>query len=393
MQSSLSPKCPGVPGVRIKRTGSAIGRVYISCPDPERHVIVTPMPHIDVMKKIVIVSDAWGGQTNGVVTTLTRTKEFLTTRGIECQILGPDRFRSMPMPGYAEIRLAWFPYRKLARLLNESSPCAIHIATEGPLGSAARHYCLKHEIPFTTSFHTRFPDYVNARLPIPKSWIWAWLRHFHKPSQAIMTATQSLEDELASRGFNRMTRWSRGVDLEQFIPRFAPTTTRKKLIYLGRVAVEKNVEAFLDLQGQIDADFIVVGDGPAREALELQYPTAQWRGTQKGAVLAASLAEADCLVFPSRTDTFGLVMIEAMACGTPVAAYPVQGPLEVVESGVSGELDEDLCVAARRALNRDRHQVYARATEFTWDRAGEQFLQTVTRMSQQRHASLTPASS
>ena len=345
------------------------------------------------MKKIVIVSDAWGGQTNGVVTTLTRTQDFLTTRGIECQILGPDRFRSIAMPGYAEIRLAFFPYRKLARLLTESAPCAIHIATEGPLGSAARRYCLKHEIPFTTSFHTRFPDYVNARLPIPKSWVWAWLRHFHKSSQAIMTATQSLEEELASLGFKRMTRWSRGVDLKQFTPRLAATDKRKKLIYLGRVAVEKNVEAFLNLQKKIDADFVVVGDGPAREALELQYPAAQWRGTQKGAALAASLAEADCLVFPSRTDTFGLVMIEAMACGTPVAAFPAQGPLEVVESGISGALDEDLCVAVRKALECDRHRVHARACEFTWDRAGEQFLQTVTRVSRQRHASLTPVSS
>lgn len=345
------------------------------------------------MKKIAIVSDAWGGQTNGVVTTLTRTKDFLTAQGIECQIIGPDRFNSIPMPGYAEIHLALFPYRKLTRMLKEADPCAIHIATEGPLGIAARRYCLKHEIPFTTSFHTRFPDYVNARLPIPKSWVWAWLRRFHSQSQAIMTATQALEDELAGRGFKRMTRWSRGVDLQQFQPRLGPGSARKTLIYLGRVAVEKNVEAFLNLQDQIDADFVVVGDGPAREALELKYPTAQWRGTQKGAALAASLAEADCLVFPSRTDTFGLVMIEAMACGTPVAAFPVQGPLEVVESGVSGALDEDLYLAVRKALECDRHQARARACEFTWDRAGEQFLQTVTRASRRRHASVTPASS
>ena len=345
------------------------------------------------MQRLVIVSDAWGQQVNGVVTTLTRTCQEMRSRGIEVQVIGPDSFRSFAMPGYSEIRLAILPYRKLAARLAEARPDGIHISTEGPLGWAARRYCRKHGIPFTTSFHTRFPDYVRARLPIPTAWTWAWLRHFHRPSAAVMTATQSLEDELRSRGFDRLVRWSRGVDLEVFVPRLEPSaSTEPCLLYLGRVAQEKNVEAFLALQNQVPGRYVVVGDGPIRESLQAKHPQVEWRGYQSGQTLRDSLAEADCMVFPSRTDTFGLVMIEAMACGTPVAAFPEQGPLEVIQPGVSGGLSEDLAEAAAQALNCTRADARRRAEHFSWQRSTDQFVETVTRVSSNRHDGVTASS-
>lgn len=326
------------------------------------------------MTDLLIISDAWGDQVNGVVTTLTRTQRCLRERGYTVEVIGPDRFRSIPMPGYAEIELSILPYRQLSKLISEYAPLAIHISTEGPLGWAARRYCLRHGLAFSTSFHTRFPDYLRARLPIPTAWSWAVLRQFHRPSRAVMTATQGLADELASRGFKNMHRWSRGVDLQDFSARIEPIERDKPvLIYMGRVAVEKNIEDFLELSRTRDEHFVVVGDGPARDDLESRYPNVEWRGYQSGQVLRDSLAEADAFVFPSRTDTFGLVMIEAMACGTPVAAYPEQGPLEIVQPGQSGGLASDLNQAVDQALACDRSAVRARAEQFSWANATDQF--------------------
>lgn len=345
------------------------------------------------MQRLLVISDAWGGQINGVVTTLTRTLENLEARGIQAEVVGPNEFRSVPMPGYAEIHLAIAPYRRLSRRIKTFEPDAVHISTEGPLGWAARRYCLRHNLPFTTSFHTRFPDYVSARVPIPARWVWSILRKFHAPSMGVMTATQSLENELRERGFQRLVRWSRGVDLSQFHPRFERYSAKPPvLLYLGRVAQEKNVQAFLDLKEQIQGRYVVVGDGPMRADLQARYPEVEWRGYQTGKGLSESLAEADCMVFPSRTDTFGLVMIEAMACGTPVAAYPEQGPLEVVQSGVSGGVNEDLTAAVKLALQCDRTQVRARAERFTWERATDQFLSNIQRVSSNRHLGVTVTS-
>ncbi len=350
---------------------------------------------------LVIVSDAWKPQVNGVVTTLTRTCDYLTAQGVRVTVLGPDRFRSLPMPGYAEIRLAVLPRLRLHAMLNALEPDAIHIATEGPLGWSARAYCQANGRRFSSSFHTRFAEYVRARIPVPERWCWAWLRRFHRASCVTLVATKALEDELRGRGFGRMTRWSRGVDLEQFHARLTPANrARAQLVYMGRVAPEKNVEAFLALQGQIDADLVVVGDGPSRAALASRYPQVEWRGYQSGAVLRDSLADADVMVFPSRTDTFGLVMIEAMACGTPVAAFPEQGPLEVIEPGISGGIDESLLAAVKQALSCERSSVRRRAEAFSWAACGAQFMaampfgdasETVTQLSPESHKTVTRA--
>lgn len=325
-------------------------------------------------KKILIVTDAWHPQVNGVVTTLTRTVECLTDMGHDVLVVGPDRFHSVPMPTYPEIRLAVMPYAKLSHIISDFSPDAIHVSTEGPLGRAARRYCLRHNRLFTTSFHTRFPDYVRARLPIPERWCWQFLLNFHADASCMLVATQALENELRGRGFGTMARWSRGVDLELFKPRLEPIQRDKPhLVCLGRVAVEKNISAFLALQGQMDAHLTVIGDGPARESLEAEYPDVDFLGYKKERELADCLADADCLVFPSRTDTFGLVMIEAMACGTPVAAYPEQGPLEVIQCGQSGWYDDDLAAAVQRALACSRAQARARAEQFSWMHCSQQF--------------------
>ncbi|MGB0965952.1 MAG: glycosyltransferase family 4 protein [Litorivicinus sp.] len=344
------------------------------------------------MKRVLIVSDAWDRQTNGVVTTLRRTHEYLVSQGIEVEIIGPERFVNVPMPGYSEIRLALFAGSKLSQLISQFDPDAIHISTEGPLGIAARRYCLNRKLPFTTSFHTRFPDYVRSRMPIPTAWTWAWLRRFHAKSSAVMTATQALQSELDERGFKRLVRWSRGVDHQLFKPRLdAIERARPRLIYLGRVAVEKNVEDFLQLEQRMDVELVVVGDGPARSDLQKRYPQAQWRGLMEGEALAQALADADCLVFPSRTDTFGLVMVEALACGTPVAAYPEQGPKEVV-TPKSGSLNADLTQAVAQALTCDRRDAWARGQEFTWQRAGQQFQRTLSLVSYKRHSDVIATS-
>ena len=324
--------------------------------------------------RIVIVSDAWLPQVNGVVRTLMRTVDELTGLGHEMQVISPDLFKSLPCPTYAEIRLAVLPRRRLTRLIDSFQPCAIHIATEGPLGLAARRYCLRRKLPFTTAFHTRFPEYVKARIGLPLPVGYAALRRFHKPASGVMVATASLEHELAGRGFQNLRRWTRGVDTDLFRPRdkYFLDLPRPVHLYVGRVAVEKNIEAFLKLE--LAGSKIVVGGGPQLAELSRRYPEVRFAGPRQGEDLARHYAAADVFVFPSRTDTFGLVLLEALASGVPVAAYPVPGPLDVVNGAGVGFLEEDLASAARHALTISPEACRRYALQFSWQRSAEQFL-------------------
>ena len=324
--------------------------------------------------RLVIISDAWRPQINGVVRTLERISAELEAVGDTVEVIGPDRFRNLPMPGYGEIRLALLPRARLARMLEELRPDALHVATEGPLGLAARAIALRRGWRFTTSFHTRFAEYVSARTGIPPRATWALLRRFHNAGAGTLAATPSLREELARRGFRRILPWTRGVDLEQFRPGACNPwqgLPRPIFLYAGRVAVEKNIGAFLDLD--LPGSKVVVGDGPALAALRAQYPDAHFLGQLTGARLAAAYAGADVFVFPSRTDTFGLVMIEALACGTPVAAYPVAGPLDVL-SPRSGVMDADLDKAIAEALTLARADCLAHGRSFGWRASAQQFL-------------------
>jgi glycosyltransferase involved in cell wall biosynthesis len=320
------------------------------------------------------VTDAWRPQTNGVVKTLSTTADGLHALGHDVRIVEPNQFKTFPCPTYPEIRLAWLPYRRVSQLLEEFGPDAIHIATEGTLGAAARKWCLRRRFPFTTSYHTQFPEYVRARVPIPLALSYAHLRRFHSAAARTMVATPAMQRLLESRGFRNIARWTRGVDVSLFRPRTKSYLDfpRPIAMYVGRVAVEKNIEAFLELQ--LPGTKVVVGDGPARAELEAKYPSAKFVGFKFGEELAAHVAAADVFVFPSRTDTFGLVMLEAMACGVPVAAYPVTGPIDVVTPGVTGALSEDLRMAALAALKLDPNQCRAYALANTWESATRQFL-------------------
>jgi glycosyltransferase involved in cell wall biosynthesis len=283
--------------------------------------------------RIALVSDAWRPQVNGVVRTLETTVGVLRARGHVVETITPDAFRTVACPSYPEIRLALGCSREVTRRLDLFDGDAVHIATEGPLGWAARGWCLSHGMPFSTSFHTRFPDYVAMRTHLPARWFWPVVRRFHAPAGAVMVATETLAAELAEHGIGRTHRWSRGVDLDLFRPDVPPLATladlpRPILLHVGRVAVEKNIGAFLS--ADVAGTRVVVGDGPARAALAAAHPDAVFLGALHGAALAAAYAAADVLVFPSRTDTFGLVMIEALASGTPVAAYPVPGSVRSI---------------------------------------------------------------
>ncbi len=324
--------------------------------------------------RIAIVSDAWLPQINGVVRTLMRTMDELTARGHETRMISPDLFRNLPCPTYSEIRLAVLPARRLGALIDKFQPCAIHIATEGPLGHAARRYCLARRLPFTTAFHTRFPEYIKARTGLPLGAGYTVMRRFHAPSSGVMVATLSLEQELQGRGFHNLKRWSRGVDTSLFRPRDKSflDLPRPIHLYVGRVAVEKNVEAFLKLD--LPGSKLVVGGGPQLAEFRRRYPEAHFTGPREGEDLARHYAAADVFVFPSRTDTFGLVLLEALASGLPVAAFPVPGPLDVINGSAVGFLDEDLAGAARRALGVAPEACRDYALQFSWQRSSEQFL-------------------
>lgn len=324
--------------------------------------------------RIALVTDAWRPQVNGVVTTLARVGEALEALGHRLLRITPEGHRTVALPTYPDIRLALRPYPVVARQLEAFAPEAVHIATEGPLGQAARRWCRRTGMPFTTAYHTRFPQYVRLRAPIPEAWTYAWLRRFHAPAVRTLVPTASMRDELAARGFGHLAVWSRGVDTALFRPRDKGflDLPRPVAVYFGRVAVEKNLEAFLGLD--LPGSKLVVGDGPDLAALRRRHPGAHFVGFRHGEELAAHVAAADVSVFPSRTDTFGLTLLEAMACGVPVAAYPVTGPRDVVQDGVTGALDEDLGRAVRRALDADPQACIAFARRHTWQACAEQLL-------------------
>jgi glycosyltransferase involved in cell wall biosynthesis len=323
--------------------------------------------------RIMIVSDAWFPQTNGVVSTLSQTAACLREFGHQVQMVTPNEFRSVACPTYPEIRLSVLPARTLRRRVFDFAPHALHIATEGPLGLAARRICGRHGLRFTTSYHTQFPQYLRARYPIPLSFSYAMLRWFHGPAVRCMVSTASVRRDLQSRGFRNLASWRRGVDTQVFKPRDKAFLSLPRPIaaYVGRVAIEKNVAAFLAMPWT--GSKIVIGDGPERGRLEAQYPEAHFLGFRFGTDLAMHLAAADVMVFPSRTDTFGLVNLEAMACGVPVAAYPVTGPIDVIDEGLTGALDEDLAAAARRALHVNPEGCRQRALRSGWDVCTREF--------------------
>lgn len=323
--------------------------------------------------RILIVTDAWFPQVNGVVRTLHTVKQTLEEKGDTVYTLTPDQFRTIGCPTYPEIHLALFPGAKVRRRIRQLNPNAIHIATEGPLGLAARNYCVRNKIPFTTSFHTRFPEYVKARFGMPVKWGYRFLKWFHNAGEGVMVATASLRDELQSYGFINVRDWTRGIDTALFRPRVKNLYEfpRPVSLYVGRVAVEKNIEAFLSLK--LKGSKVVVGDGPQLEELKRRYPDVHFLGVKHGEALAKHYACADVFVFPSKTDTFGLVMLEALASGIPVAAYPVPGPLDVIGNASVGALKDDLAQAVSEALEINPADCRQYALNFSWSRCAELF--------------------
>lgn len=325
--------------------------------------------------KIAICTDAWTPQVNGVVTTLTRTCEELRKAGHEVEVFSPSSgFLTFPLPSYPEIRLPLLPRRRLGRLLDAFAPDCVHIATEGTLGLAARAHCKRRGWRFTTSYHSQFPEFVNARLPfIRVEFIYRLLRWFHGGAEKTMVATPHMRDQLARFGFSKLGMWGRGVDTALFSPkkRGLIDLPAPVWVYAGRLAVEKNLPAFLALD--LPGSKLVIGDGPARASLQKEFPDAHFTGYRFGEDLASLLASADVFVFPSRTDTFGLVMLEAMASGLPVAAFPVTGPVDVVKEGLSGCLREDLHTACMDALQLDWEEARSAAMECSWASAARQF--------------------
>ncbi len=350
--------------------------------------------------RILLATDAWTPQVNGVVQTLSEVVKHLRAQGHEVKVIHPGLFKTVPCPSYKEIRLAVWPWARIRKELTRFKPQAVHIATEGPIGLATRCQALRMRMPFTTAYHTQFPEYVKARTGIPLNWTAALLRWFHRPAKAVMVPTQTVIQTLQSRGMINCVLWQRGVDLIRFNPQ--PSLARQHLaynpknvanddlqqlniirhlnaspiqrpvfLYAGRVAVEKNLTAFLELD--LPGEKWVAGDGPARKTLQNRFPTARWFGMLNHAALSELYKQADVFVFPSQTDTFGLVMLEAMASGCPVAAFPVAGPLDVVGSSGAGVLDWDLKAAALKALSIEPETTRKRANQFTWPQCAEQF--------------------
>ena len=326
--------------------------------------------------RIIIVTDAWAPQVNGVVRTLHTMQAELEKMGHEVKMISPDLFGSIPCPTYPEIRLAFARSSVVGQMISAFRPDAIHLATEGPLCLAARRWCLRSGIRFTTAYHTHFPDYVAQRTGLPAGWFWRYIRWFHGPAEAVLVSTRSVRQQLRAHGLPQVRAWGRGVDLTAFTPEAVPPAIFADLprpiqLYVGRVAVEKNLEAFL--ASDHPGTQVVVGDGPARATLQRAYPQAYFLGPMFGAELAGAYAGADVFVFPSRTDTFGLVMIEALACGTPVAAYPVTGPVDIV-TPETGALSDRLERAIAAALVCDRQACAAYGRSFSWERSAQEFL-------------------
>lgn len=338
--------------------------------------------------RILIATDAWDPQVNGVVRTLKATARELDARGHAVRFITPDGFTTVPMPTYPEVRLALFAKARIAGVISTFLPDAIHIATEGPIGLGARQVCVERGLPFTTSFHTRFPEYIEARIALPSSWTYGLVRWFHQAATRTMVATASLEHELRGRGFTNLCAWSRGVDTNLFKPgaKSLFDLPRPISLYVGRVAVEKNIDAFLALD--LPGTKVVVGEGPQLAELKARFPGVHFAGARFGEDLAAHYAASDVFVFPSRTDTFGLVMLEALACGVPVAAFPVQGPRDVLDRGGDvGALDECLKSAVERALTLNPQRCREHALQYSWDACTNQFLDNLeTSLLSQRHA-------
>lgn len=321
--------------------------------------------------KLLLVTDAWHPQTNGVVTMLTRLTEVLREHLIQTTVIHPGDFRTYALPRYPEISLSVDPWR-ISSAIAKAEPEFVHIATEGPLGVAARKYCLNRNLPYTTALHTNFPFYVKKLFHVPSNLTERYLRWFHNFATLSVVQSEGQKQELESKGLRNLIVVGGGVDTTRFRPQPHTQRARPTLLFVGRVSKEKNIEAFLDLP--IDAEKIVVGDGPFRETLEKQYPQVTFKGYKRDDELIAEFAQADCLVFPSRSDTFGLVILEAVACGTPVAAYPVTGPNDLIKNGVNGALSEDLGIAVENALKVDRSTCRDSALAFDWQRAGEKFV-------------------
>ncbi|MEP4430847.1 MAG: glycosyltransferase family 1 protein [Hyphomicrobiales bacterium] len=333
-------------------------------------------------RKLLIVSDAWHPQVNGVVRSLNRMVEMGSAFEFDTCVMHPGLFKTIALPSYSEIRLSVSRFKTVCNKIEEIAPDCIHIATEGTLGWQARRWCNANNHPFTTSYHTQFPDYIAARLPVRPEWIYPILRKFHGIGGACLVPTQNVQDELECRGFENVVRWSRGVDAKQFQPNpdLKNTSAIPRFLYVGRLAVEKNIEAFLEVD--VPGEKVVVGDGPAKLSLERKFPDAQFLGKLEGQTLADTYASCDVFVFPSRTDTFGIVLLEALACGLPVAAFPVTGPIDVVgpsvqNAGVFGKdvavLDEDLGVAIKGALTLSHSKCRAFAEAQSWEASAAQF--------------------
>jgi glycosyltransferase involved in cell wall biosynthesis len=353
--------------------------------------------------RLALATDAWFPQVNGVVRTLSATVTELDRRGYEVELVTPQRFLTVPMPGYSAIRLAMAPRFNLRRMLDRFEPDVVHIATEGPIGWSARGWCLSRGVPFTSAFHTRFPDYASVRTGISAERFWPIMQRFHAPSSAVLVSTGSLADELATRGIANTHRWGRGIDHWLFRPEgdrleSLADLPRPILLNVGRVAPEKNIEAFLD--ADVRGTKVVVGDGPALEDLRCRYPDVIFTGALAGEELAAAYRSADCFVFPSLTDTFGLVVIEALACGVPVAAYPVAGPIDILGEdgrgpdgempGFAGAVHEQLERAIAAALQVKRSDAAALGRRFSWEAATDQFVSAITSASHESHHGENP---
>lgn len=326
--------------------------------------------------RILVATDAWRPQVNGVVRTYERLCDEAARIDAEIIFLTPGEFSTIPCPTYPEIRLSLPGYAFIGRRMREIEPDAVHIATEGPLGWMTRSHCLRGRIPFTTSFHTRFPDYISRRIYLPESWVWSIMRRFHNAGEGMMVATPSLARELEERGFRKILPWTRGVDTEHFRPREVRRFGAGPVfLYVGRVAIEKNIEAFLD--AVLPGKKVVVGDGPQLEELKIRYPEVTFTGKQIGEDLAECYASADVFVMPSKTETFGIVILEAMASGLPVAAHPVTGPIDLVTPGETGVLSSDIAQAAQQALHLGRDGIRRKALEFSWESAARLFVSNI----------------
>jgi glycosyltransferase involved in cell wall biosynthesis len=337
---------------------------------------------------ILVATDAWHPQVNGVVRTLSSLARSASALGTEIEFLTPDGFPSLAVPTYPGLRVALPNRREIARRIEAASPDAIHIATEGPIGWAVRAYCRRRKLAFTTSYTTRFPEYIAVRSIVPASWSYAVLRHFHAAAAMTMVATSSLRQELSTRGFKKLGTWTRGVDTDLFTPDGASELDLPRPIFMtvGRVAVEKNLEAFLSLN--LPGSKVVIGDGPQRSVLERRYPHVRFLGEKTGRELSSHFAAADVFVFPSLTDTFGVVQLEALACGTPVAAFPVTGPLDVIADHPVGVLDTDLRSACIRALGISRQSCRSFALERSWENSARQFIGNLSALQPSRSLQL-----